>query len=201
MKHAMTIGELALLFNDEYVPLEKESGGRKAWLQVVQMQVSPRVSPETTATRGEAEAQAEISHFLGRRQPYPSFRAPDVMTDTPTPFSFLQNWERRMRFRDAGLPWVSPSPNLPTLASVSLYVGTGLVEGVNLSEGRGTTLPFELIGAAFLDWRFADRMRQLSHQDPGLSQVRFREAYYTPTFSKFANQTCAGVQVRRSLLL
>ncbi len=108
----------------------------------------------------------------------------------------MQGWERGMRWGATGLPWVPSSPNLPTERSVALYIGTGLIEGVNLSEGRGTTLPFELIGAQWLDWRWANALRDPANTN-ALPGIHFREAYYTPVFSKFANQTCAGVQVRQ----
>ncbi|MDI5972391.1 DUF1343 domain-containing protein [Streptomyces sp. SL13] len=93
-------------------------------------------------------------------------------------------------FTDTGLPWVPPSPNMPTGDTALLYPGTCMFEGTLLSEGRGTTRPFELIGAPGIDWRWA---QELNTQ--GLPGVRFRENYTVPTFDKFANSTCGGVQV------
>jgi uncharacterized protein YbbC (DUF1343 family) len=89
------------------------------------------------------------------------------------------------------LPWVMPSPNMPTMQTALVYPGTGMFEGTMLSEGRGTTRPFELIGAPGLDHRWADRLNAR-----GLPGVVFREAYFRPTFNKFADQLCTGVEVR-----
>lgn len=103
----------------------------------------------------------------------------------------MTGWRRRDWYDDTGLPWVLPSPNLPTLDAVTLYPGTCLVEGTNCSEGRGTTKPFELLGAPWIDPdRLADRLRQA-----GIAGAAFRPAYFTPTFSKHAGQRCGGVQI------
>ncbi|HEX3815239.1 MAG TPA: DUF1343 domain-containing protein [Mycobacteriales bacterium] len=102
----------------------------------------------------------------------------------------LRGWRRGDDYAATGLPWVFPSPNIPTLDSVLVYPGTGMFEGVNLSEGRGTTKPFELIGAPFVDGRWAAALN--SAKLPG---VLFREAYFLPTFHKFANETCGGVEL------
>jgi uncharacterized protein YbbC (DUF1343 family) len=103
----------------------------------------------------------------------------------------MKNWRRRMSFEDTGLPWVMPSPNMPTVDTAYVYPGGCLIEGTNLSEGRGTTRPFELVGAPWLDpWALADEMNR--ERLPG---VRFRAAYFTPTFQKHAGQLCGGVGV------
>lgn len=103
----------------------------------------------------------------------------------------MQGWKREWWFDETGLPWVFPSPNLPTLDSVTLYPGTCLIEGVNISEGRGTTRPFELIGAPWLDpFTFAERMERRN-----LPGVAFRPTWFTPTFSKHANVSCGGVHI------
>jgi uncharacterized protein YbbC (DUF1343 family) len=87
-------------------------------------------------------------------------------------------------------PWVPPSPNLPNLETALIYPGTCLVEGTELSEGRGTTLPFQVFGAPGLDApRLASRLNELE-----LTGVRFRPAYFTPLQSKHAGTLCAGVQ-------
>ncbi|GAA2265151.1 DUF1343 domain-containing protein [Streptomyces atrovirens] len=102
----------------------------------------------------------------------------------------MSGW-RRSDFHDAsGLPWVPPSPNMPTPETALVYSGTCLFEGTNLSEGRGTTRPFELLGAEGLDGRWAEAANAL-----GLAGVRFREAYFAPVFSKFQGKTVGGVQV------
>ncbi|NJK46678.1 MAG: DUF1343 domain-containing protein [Pleurocapsa sp. SU_196_0] len=88
-------------------------------------------------------------------------------------------------------PWIAPSPNLPNLETALIYPGTCLVEGTELSEGRGTTLPFQILGAPELNApRFAARLNTLE-----LPGVRFRAAYFTPTQSKHAGTLCAGIQV------
>lgn len=89
------------------------------------------------------------------------------------------------------LPWVPPSPNLPNLETAQLYVGTCLVEGSTASEGRGTTLPFQVVGAPALDAQgLAQRLNSLE-----LGPIHFRPTYFRPTFSKHQGQPCAGVQV------
>ncbi|PWI19528.1 DUF1343 domain-containing protein [Streptomyces sp. Act143] len=102
----------------------------------------------------------------------------------------MTGW-RRSEFYDAsGLPWVPPSPNMPTPDTALVYSGTCLFEGTNLSEGRGTTRPFELLGAEGIDGRWAAAANGL-----GLPGVHFREAYFAPTFSKFQGRTVGGVQI------
>ncbi|MFI1202945.1 DUF1343 domain-containing protein [Streptomyces sp. BHT-5-2] len=133
--HGMTVLELALLFNDRFVP---RAAGRP-------------VALETVAMTG---------------------------------------WRRADFFDATGLPWVPPSPNMPTADTALVYSGTGLFEGTNLSEGRGTTRPFELLGAEGLDHRWADAATEL-----GLPGVYFREAYFAPTFSKFQGKTIGGLQL------
>ncbi|MGE5815715.1 MAG: exo-beta-N-acetylmuramidase NamZ domain-containing protein, partial [Acidobacteriota bacterium] len=131
MRHGMTIGELARLFNEEY--------GIGASLEVIPM----------------------------------------------------RGWTRPQYFNDTGLPWVMPSPNIPTLDSAIVYPGTVLFEGTLVSEGRGTTRPFEIIGAPWIDGeRFAQAMNARS-----LAGVYFRPAFFEPTFQKHAQQTCGGCQL------
>lgn len=102
----------------------------------------------------------------------------------------VEGWKPEMLFVETELPWVLPSPNMPTPDTALLYYGTGLFEAANLSEGRGTTRPFELIGAPYVDHRWAQVLNER-----GLSGVEFREAYFNPTFSKFVGEVCGGVQV------
>lgn len=136
VRHGMTVGELASLFNDQFLTAEV---GKKADLQVVKM----------------------------------------------------EGWRRSMYFDQTGQPWVMPSPNMPTLDTALVYPGQCLFEGTNLSEGRGTTRPFELIGAPYIkSWEVVDRVNKL--QLPGAG---FREAYFNPTFSKFAGKDVGGLQV------
>jgi uncharacterized protein YbbC (DUF1343 family) len=131
LRHGMTIGELARLFNDAY--------GIGASLDVVP----------------------------------------------------LGGWRRSMYYDETGVPWVIPSPNLPTLDSAIVYPGAVLFEGTRLSEGRGTTRPFELIGAPWID---AERLAAAMNAR-GLPGVHFRPAFFEPTFQKHAKQTCSGCQV------
>lgn len=103
----------------------------------------------------------------------------------------MTGWRREMRFDETELPWVMPSPNMPTLETATVYPGTVLFEGTNVSEGRGTTRPFELIGAPWIDARrLAESMERRNH--PG---ARFRPAHFQPTFHKGAGEICGGVQV------
>ncbi|MFF8954671.1 exo-beta-N-acetylmuramidase NamZ domain-containing protein [Streptomyces sp. NPDC014894] len=102
----------------------------------------------------------------------------------------MSGWRRSDFFDETGLPWVPPSPNMPTPETALVYAGTCLFEGTNLSEGRGTTRPFELLGAEGVDRRWA-----LAANAEELPGVRFREAYFTPTFSKFQGRTVGGVQL------
>ncbi len=131
MRHGLTIGELARLFNDEF------SIG--ADLEIVEM----------------------------------------------------QGWRREMYFDDTALPWVLTSPNIPTLDTCIVYPGTVLFEGTNVSEGRGTTRPFELVGAPWTSAeRFADAMNRLE-----LPGAFFRPAVFEPTFHKHAKTSCGGCQI------
>jgi uncharacterized protein YbbC (DUF1343 family) len=131
MRHGMTVGELASLFNEAF--------GLGAALEVVPM----------------------------------------------------EGWRRDMYFDGTELPWVIPSPNMPTLDTAIVYPGAVLFEGTQLSEGRGTTRPFELVGAPWID---AERLAQ-SLNALGLPGTHFRPTYFEPTFHKFAGQTCGGCQL------
>ncbi len=132
LQHGMTIGELALLFNEQFI-------SPKAKLKVIPM----------------------------------------------------ENWHRSLWMDETGLPWVLPSPNLPTLNSVLVYPGQVMLEGTNLSEGRGTTLPFEVFGAPWINGY--ELTQTLNAQK--LPGVLFREIWFTPTFSKFQGETCRGSQL------
>ncbi|MGW1378777.1 exo-beta-N-acetylmuramidase NamZ family protein [Streptomyces sp. NPDC002446] len=133
--HGMTVLELALLFNGEFVPA---AAGRPVELETVRM----------------------------------------------------TGWRRGDFYDATGLPWVPPSPNMPTPDTALVYSGTCLFEGTNLSEGRGTTRPFELLGAEGIDRRWAAAVGELA-----LPGVHFREAYFAPSFSKFQGKTIGGVQL------
>ncbi len=103
----------------------------------------------------------------------------------------MENWTRDEWFDETSLPWTLPSPNLPTLDSATVYPGQVILEGSNLSEGRGTTKPFEFFGAPWIDgFVLAKKLNELN-----LPGVKFREVYFTPTFSKFKGTNCGGCQL------
>jgi uncharacterized protein YbbC (DUF1343 family) len=103
----------------------------------------------------------------------------------------MKNWERAMWFDQTGLPWVMPSPNMPTLDTATVYPGVCLLEGTNISEGRGTTRPFEIFGAPFVEpEKLCDELNGLK-----LPGVFFRENYFQPSFGKFAGELCGGAQI------
>lgn len=103
----------------------------------------------------------------------------------------MRGWRRTDHFDATGLPWVLPSPNMPTPETALVYPGLCLLEGTNVSEGRGTTRPFEIFGAPFVD---GYRLAEILAQDR-LPGVAFRPLSFRPTFHKFAGQVCGGVQV------
>jgi len=103
----------------------------------------------------------------------------------------MQGWRREMYHDEAQAPWIMPSPNIPTLDSAIVYPGTVLFEGTSASEGRGTTRPFEIVGAPrIVAERFAEDLNR--RRLPG---VFFRPAVFEPTFHKHAKQTCGGCQI------
>lgn len=132
VRHGMTMGELALLFNDKFLK-------KKANLKVI-----------------------------------------------PT-----KGWRRRIWYDETALPWIIPSPNMPTLDTATVYPGQVYLEGTNVSEGRGTTKPFEIFGAPWIDgYELTKRFNELE-----LPGIMFREAWFTPTFSKYKGELCGGVQL------
>jgi uncharacterized protein YbbC (DUF1343 family) len=136
-QHGMSVGELAGLFNAEFLP-------------------------------EDADADGPVDLAVSR----------------------MKGWRRSMYGEETGQPWVMPSPNMPRIETAVVYPGTCLFEATNLSEGRGTTRPFELIGAPWVDHRWAEELNAL-----GLPGVEFREAYFAPSISKHAGVACAGVQL------
>ena len=103
----------------------------------------------------------------------------------------MHNWRRSMQFLETGLPWAVPSPNLPTPQSATVYPGQVLLEGTNVSEGRGTTTPFEISGAPFVDpFVLAEDMNRRELPGAAFRPVRFR-----PTFDKWAGEICGGVVI------
>jgi uncharacterized protein YbbC (DUF1343 family) len=103
----------------------------------------------------------------------------------------MEGWSRELYFDATEIPWIMPSPNMPTLDTAIVYPGTVLLEGTMVSEGRGTTRPFELIGAPWLDG--AALTARLNRS--GLAGVHFREVMFEPTFQKHAKAPCGGCQI------
>ncbi|MEO0069946.1 MAG: DUF1343 domain-containing protein [candidate division WOR-3 bacterium] len=103
----------------------------------------------------------------------------------------MKNWQRQMWHNDTGLPWIAPSPAMVSLDTATVYPGTCLFEGTNISEGRGTDKPFELIGAPWIDaHKFAPALN--AKDLPG---VNFEPTQFIPKCSKYANETCCGVKI------
>lgn len=103
----------------------------------------------------------------------------------------MTGWNREMWFEETGLPWILPSPNIPTIDTCVVFPATVYLEGTELSEGRGTTKPFELNGAPYIDGKaWVEALTAFNF--PG---VKFRHAYFEPWFSEFAGETCGGVQI------
>ena len=101
----------------------------------------------------------------------------------------LQGWQRSMLFPETGLPWIPPSPNMPTFATAEVYPGMCLFEGLNVSEGRGSTTPFQLSGAPFIQpYEFAERCASYR-----LEGVHFRPVWFKPTFHKFSGEVIGGI--------
>ncbi|SDS01488.1 exo-beta-N-acetylmuramidase NamZ family protein [Microlunatus soli] len=133
--HGMTVGELATLFNAEFLP---ERVGGPVDLTVIEM----------------------------------------------------DGWWRDCGYGEDGLPWVLPSPNMPTLETAIVYPGSCLLSGTNLSQGRGTTRPFQIVGAPFVDHRLAAELAARR-----LDGLAVREAYFAPTFSTYSGENCVGIDV------
>ncbi len=103
----------------------------------------------------------------------------------------MDGWQREMWFDQTGLPWVLPSPNIPTVETCVVFPATVYLEGTEVSEGRGTTKPFEINGAPFIDpWEWAESLNEFEF--PG---VILRPCFFRPTFQKWADQTCGGIQI------
>ncbi len=128
----------------------------------------------------------EMARFVNDRLPERTGRPRCDLTVVP-----MDGWRRRMRFADTGLPWVLPSPNMAAPETAAVYPGQVLLEGTNLSEGRGTTRPFEVWGAPYLDTA-ALRARFEKRRLPGCV---LREHDFLPTFQKWKDEVCHGFQI------
>jgi uncharacterized protein YbbC (DUF1343 family) len=104
---------------------------------------------------------------------------------------WMQGWNRNSLYSETELPWVLPSPNMPTLQTAMVYPGTVLFEALNISEGRGTTIPFELLGAPFLD---AEKLKKNLNQRK-ITGCAFRIHHFIPTFNKYCGEACNGIQI------
>jgi len=104
---------------------------------------------------------------------------------------WMKDWKRSSLYSETGLPWVLPSPNMPTLQTAIVYPGTVLIEALNLSEGRGTTIPFELFGAPFLN---PEKLKE-NLDSRNIRGCVFRIHGFIPTFNKYAGMYCNGIQI------
>lgn len=103
----------------------------------------------------------------------------------------MEGWKRSLFWDDTHLEWINPSPNMPSLKTALLYPGVCLLEGTNISEGRGTTRPFEVFGAPFIEpYGLANELNSI-----GLEGVYFRPVYFIPTFDKYCGQKCGGIHI------
>ncbi|MEW2349896.1 DUF1343 domain-containing protein [Streptomyces sp. NPDC006684] len=174
--------EAAALAGKRFVVLDRPNplGGGDAYGPVLHKEFASFVGREPIAQQHGMTVAELAGLFNGE------FLAKPVRLETVR----MRGWRRTDFYDASGLPWVPPSPNMPTPDTALVYPGTCLFEGTTLSEGRGTTRPFELLGAKGLDARWAAEANAL-----GLPGVRFREAYFAPSFSKFTGETIGGVQV------
>jgi len=123
---------------------------------------------------------------------FANFVKDHLSLDVELHVSGLTGWNRDMLWTDTDAFWAPPSPNIPTPEAALMYLGTCIFEGTNLSEGRGTTTPFEIVGAPFIDSaKLEKRMRALKLKD-----IAFMRASFTPTFSKWQGEMCSGVRVK-----
>ena len=104
---------------------------------------------------------------------------------------WMKNWRRSLLYSETGLPWVLPSPNMPSVNTAIVYPGTVLIEALNISEGRGTTIPFELFGAPFID---SEKLKK-NLDGRKIKGCAFRVHNFIPTFHKFSGELCNGVQI------
>ena len=163
--------------------------------------VLDRINPLGGACRQGTVIEPELGSFVGNYglptrygltiSEYARYVRDELRLDLDLTVVPLAGWERPMYLDDTDLPWVAPSPNCHDLATAQCYIGTCIFEGTNISEGRGTTQPFQLIGAPFLDGEKLERAMN-SMKLPGL---HFRRTTFRPTFSKHAGELCHGVQM------
>lgn len=151
------------------------------------------LEPEWKSFVGHLEMPMRHALTMGEVAKLKMLQEPrDVEIDIVT----MKNWKREMYFQDTGLPWVNPSPNLPTMEGAIAYCGTVLFEGCSVSEGRGTTRSLEILGAAGIEpFAFADKVRE-KMQKFGIEGAVCRPQAFVPTFHKYAGKTCGGVQIQ-----
>jgi uncharacterized protein YbbC (DUF1343 family) len=169
LRHGLTLGELSLLLNHE-----QQIGAR---LEVVPIAGHHSKQPGCSAAAG----------LLATGQSSPL--APREENISRSEMTTFVGWQRDMLFEQTGRPWVMPSPNMPRTSTAMLYPGGVLLEGTNLSEGRGTTLPFEVVGAPFIDpQRLLAELAPVSPSSVALRPIRF-----VPTFDKWRGESCGGI--------
>jgi len=104
----------------------------------------------------------------------------------------LRNWTRSLDFSRTGLVWTLPSPNMPSFSTARIFPGMVFLEGTSLSEGRGTTRPFELVGAPFFNWDAIENLYREQSKKLGIVPTKFHRQSFIPTFDKLQGQTCSG---------
>jgi len=156
-------------------------GGKQVRGNLVKSQFTSFVGEYPLPTQ-HGLTMGELAHF---------FRDHDKL-DVDLEVIWMRGWKREFYFDQTDLPWVFPSPNMPSLDAAIIYPGLCLIEGTNLSEGRGTTRPFELIGAPYIDdpHRFAQIAREA-----GVDGAILRPCWFKPMFQKHAGAMCGGVQI------
>ena len=166
----------------------------------VEIWVLDRLNPISGIVEGPVQEDSYLS-FVGL-YPLPirhgmtigeilSYIAREYIPQAKLEVILLDGWKRDMWFDDAGLSWVPPSPNMPSLSTAIVYPGMCLLEGTNISEGRGTTRPFEVFGAPWIkSFELCEKLNELK-----LPGVKFLPWRFTPMFSKYAGQTCDGAMM------
>lgn len=152
----------------------------------------PLLEPDCSSFVGRAAVPVRHGLTCGELARHLNTSAVPQIADGPVDLTVIEalGWHRAMTAEDTGLAWVAPSPNIPTPATAFVYPGTCLFEGTNLSEGRGTTQPFEIVGAPYLDRRFAPALTELA-----LPGVHFRELRFVPACHRYAGRPLRGVQL------
>lgn len=177
----------ASLANASFVVLDRPNPitGLNAFGPVLNRSVASYVGRQPIAQAHGMTAGELARMFVGEEWIKRESNGSDVSLEVIT----MQGWQRWMTWRDTCLPWVLPSPNMPTPDTAMIYPGACMFEGTSISEGRGTTRPFELLGAPFGNDSWYEDMRTLD-----IPNTNYRFNCFEPVFDKFANETCCGLQ-------